>query len=59
MVPANWDIMYRLGIFHSKEGILNLERTVVDEAMENTDSSVHEQDARTRLEPFFFAEMTF
>ena len=34
--------------------VLNLERTVVDEAMENTDSSVHEQDARTLLGAFLF-----
>ena len=34
--------------------VLNLERTVVDEAMENTDSKVHEQDARTLLGAFLF-----
>ena len=34
--------------------VLNLERTVVDEAMENTDSRVHEQDARTLLGAFLF-----
>ena len=39
--------------------VLNLERTVLDEAMENTDSSVHEQDARTLLGAFLFVEMMF
>jgi ATP-binding cassette subfamily F protein 3 len=34
--------------------VLNLERSVVDEAMEHTDSSVHEQDARTLLGAFLF-----
>ena len=34
--------------------VLNLDRSVVDEAMEHTDSSVHEQDARTLLGAFLF-----
>ena len=34
--------------------VLNLEQSVLDEAMENTDSSVHEQDARTLLGAFLF-----
>ena len=34
--------------------VLNLEQSVLDEAVENTDSSVHEQDARTLLGAFLF-----
>ena len=34
--------------------VLNLEQSVLDEAMESTDSSVHEQDARTLLGAFLF-----
>lgn len=34
--------------------VLDMERSVIDEATENTDSSVHEQDARTLLGAFLF-----
>jgi len=34
--------------------VLDLERSVIDEAMEQTDRSVHEQDARTLLGAFLF-----
>jgi len=34
--------------------VLDLERSVIDEAMEQTDQSVHEQDARTLLGAFLF-----
>jgi len=34
--------------------VLDMERSVIDEAIDNTDSSVHEQDARTLLGAFLF-----
>ena len=34
--------------------VLDLERTVIDEAIEHTDSRIHEQDARTLLGAFLF-----